>query len=81
MLLHFLNGAECHPNHAFDTRDMTFSRWVLGPFLSHMRERNMLSMTSFGRGHILNAVGDATFMFLVQLYENDISEACRAHCS
>ena len=30
-------------------------------------------MSSVGCGHIFNLVSDATFMFLVQLFENDIS--------
>ena len=38
-----------------------------------MSERNILGMTSDGRGHIFNHVSDVTFVFSVQLYENDIS--------
>ena len=58
------------PNRAIYSRNMAFGRWVLGPFLS---ERNILSLTSVGRGHIFNEVSDVTFVFLVKLYNNDIS--------
>ena len=58
---------------------MAFGRRVLGPFLNGMSERNILSMTSVGRGHIFNQVNDVTFVFLVQLFESDISASQRVH--
>ena len=44
---------------------MTFGGWVLSPLLNDVSERIILSMTSFGRGHIFNVneVSDVTFMF------------------
>ena len=57
----------------FYSRDIAFGRWVLGPLLRDKSERNILSMASFGRGHIFNQVSDVTFVFLVQLYDNDFS--------
>ena len=63
----------------FNSRGMAFGRWVLGPFLNDMSERNTLDMTSVGRGHIFNHVSDVTCVFFVQLYENDISASHKLH--
>ena len=53
---------------------------VLGPFLNDIHERNILSMTSVGRGHIFNKVSDVChFRVLVQLFENDISANKKVH--
>ena len=64
--------------HVRHSIDMAVGRWVLGPLLNDMNERNIF-MTSVVRGHIFNEISDVTFLFLVQLYENDISANQKVH--
>ena len=54
-------------------RDVESGRWVPGPFLNDIIEKNIFSIMSGGRGHTFNYVSGVIYVFLVQLYENYVS--------
>ena len=43
-----LSRCQIPSNHALHSRDVAFGRWVLGPFLNDVSDRNVLGMTSVG---------------------------------